>query len=347
MSSEKQYYDGTKLLSMLDINGNKPEIYICTSNRNAGKTTYFYRLLVNRFLDRGEKFGLIYRYNYELDDCSSKFFNDIGSLFFPGRTMTSERRAAGIYHELFLDGDSCGFAVSLNSCEQLKKYSHLLSDIKRMVFDEFQSETNRYCSNEVQKFISLHTTIARGHGKQVRYLPVYMISNPVSLINPYYTELGISSRLNDKVKFLKGPGFVLEQGFNESASQAQKESAFNQAFADNRYISYAAENIYLNDNKSFIEKPLGASRYMCTLKYENRLYALREYAEQGIIYCDDKPDKTFKYKITLTTDDHQINYVMLRKNDAFINFLKSLFERGCFRFKNLACKDVILKMFSY
>ena len=38
-----QYYDGTKLLSMQDMNGNKPEIYISTSNRSAGKTTYFNR----------------------------------------------------------------------------------------------------------------------------------------------------------------------------------------------------------------------------------------------------------------------------------------------------------------
>lgn len=347
MENKSKYYDGTKLLSMLDINGNKPEIYICTSNRNAGKTTYFYRLLVNRFLDRGEKFGVIYRYNYELDDCAGKFFNDIGALFFTGRVMTSERRAAGIYHELFLDGDSCGYAVSLNSCEQLKKYSHLLSDIKRLVFDEFQSETSHYCSQEVQKFISLHTTIARGHGEQVRYLPVFMISNPVSLINPYYTELGISNRLNDKVKFLRGDGFVLEQGYNESASQAQKKSAFNRAFSENKYLAYAAENVYLNDNTAFIEKPAGLNRYVCTIKYESRLYALREFPDLGIIYCDDKADKTHRFKISLTTDDHQINYIMLKKNDAFITYLKTLFEHGSFRFKNLSCKDVILKMFSY
>ena len=50
------YYDGTKLLSIKDINGNTPSLYICTSNRSAGKTTYFNRLLVNRFLDKGEKF---------------------------------------------------------------------------------------------------------------------------------------------------------------------------------------------------------------------------------------------------------------------------------------------------
>ena len=76
-----KYYDGTKLLSMLDINGRKPEIFICTTNRTGGKTTYFSRLMVNRFLDRGEKFAILYRFNYELDDCADKFFKDIGKLF--------------------------------------------------------------------------------------------------------------------------------------------------------------------------------------------------------------------------------------------------------------------------
>ena len=47
-----QYYDGTKLLSLMDINGNKPEIYICTTNRTGGKTTYFGRLCVNRWKDK-------------------------------------------------------------------------------------------------------------------------------------------------------------------------------------------------------------------------------------------------------------------------------------------------------
>ena len=58
-----RYYDGTKLLSMKDINGNKPEIFMCTTNRTGGKTTYYGRLLVNRFIGNGDKFGLIYRYN--------------------------------------------------------------------------------------------------------------------------------------------------------------------------------------------------------------------------------------------------------------------------------------------
>ena len=342
-----RYYDGTKLLSMLDINGNKPEIFLCTTNRTGGKTTYFSRLLVNRFLDSGDKFALLYRFNYELDDCADKFFKDIGNLFFKGKAMTSQRRASGIFHELFLDSVSCGYAISLNSCDQLKKYSHLFSDVNRIMFDEFQSETNHYCSDEIRKLLSVHTSIARGNGKQIRYVPIYMLSNPVSIINPYYIEMGISNRLRDDTKFLRGDGYVLEQGFVESASAAQLESGFNRAFARNSYVAYSAECVYLNDSKAFIESPSGNGKYVGTLRYNGSDYGLREFADLGIIYCDDKPDSTFKFKVTVTTDDHQINYVMLRKNDLFISNLRYLFERGCFRFKDMKCKDAVLKALSY
>ena len=107
--------------------------------------------------------------------------------------MTSKRRASGIFHELFIDNVSCGYAISLNSADQLKKYSHLLSDVQRIIFDEFQSETNHYCYDEVSKLLSVHTSIARGQGELVRYVPVYMLSNPVSIINPYYVDMGISA----------------------------------------------------------------------------------------------------------------------------------------------------------
>lgn len=76
------YYDGTKLLSMLDVNKKKPEVYICCGNRTAGKTTFFSRYLVNRYIKHKEKFCLIYRYSYELKDACDIFFNDIKFLFF-------------------------------------------------------------------------------------------------------------------------------------------------------------------------------------------------------------------------------------------------------------------------
>lgn len=343
-----KYYDGTKLLSMKDIHGQEPDIYICTSNRTAGKTTYWGRFVMNRYFRKGEKFALLYRYQYELDDCADKFYKDIGSLFFPGTTLESVRMANGIFHKLVLDEEQeIGYAISLNSADTLKKYSHLFSDVSWILFDEFQSETNHYCANEISKFISIHTSIARGQGEMVKRVPVIMISNPVSIINPYYVAMGISSRLRKNTHFLRGEGYVLEQGFNEAAADAQAQSGFNRAFKNEVYTQYAAEGVYLNDNEAFIAQPIGTGRYICTIKYNGQTYGIREYAEQGILYVNDKADNTYRLKITTTTADHDVNYIMLKRHSQFIGVLREYFEKGCFRFKDLKSKEALLSTLSY
>ena len=344
---KNDYYDGTKLLSLKDIEGNKPEIYICTSNRTAGKTTYWNRMLVNRFKRNYEKFCLLYRYTYEVDDCADKFFKDIHDLFFPDDTMESEKGGNGFYRKLYLNGIECGYAVALNQSVQVKKYSHFFKDVSSILFDEFQDENNEYLSGEVRKFRSIHTSIARGNGKHVRYVPVYMVSNPVSLINPYYTAMNISGRLKGDTKFLRGRGWVLEQGYLESADKAQRESGFNKAFTDDDgYLAYSAMGVYLNDNKTFIEKVDGKFKYLATISYKGRDYAVKEYTESGIIYCDTKVDYQYPYRISATLNDHQMNYVMLKKNDAFINLLRYYFTHGAFRFHDLSCKDCIITLIS-
>lgn len=342
------YYDGTKLLSMKDINGDTPEIYICTTNRTGGKTTYFNRLMINRYLNKHEKFCLLYRFKYELDDIPNKFFKDIQSLFFPEYDMTALSRGSGNYIELFLNEKSCGYAVSLNGADAIKKYSHAFSDVANMLFDEFQSETNNYCADEVKKLMSIHTSIARGQGKQVRYVPIYMLSNPVSIVNPYYVELGITNRLDNKTKFLRGEGFVMEQGFIESASKAQKDSAFNRAFANNKYLAYSAESVYLNDNLAFIEKISGRNKYLCTIKYNGIEYALREYPDSGIIYCDYSVDQSFRFRLVVSTEDfNENNYVMIKRNHLFILTMQEFFQHGCFRFKDVRCKEAVLSVLNY
>lgn len=342
------YYDGTKLLSMNDINGSKPEVYLCTTNRSFGKTTYFSRMLVNRFLAKGKKFCLIYRWNYELDnDCADKFFKGIKELFFSGMNMTASKKARGIYYTLALNGANCGYAIALNQAENIKKYSHLMADVDSMFMDEFQSEVNKYVPDEITKLLSIHTSLARGGGKQVRYLPIYLCSNSVSILNPYFVALGINNNLRNNTKFLKGDGWVLEQGFGEDVSKEQSESAFNRAFKNNKYVAYASQNVYLNDNLAFIDKPTGKNSYILTVRYNAKDYGVRAYPDDGVIYVDNTADLSNPNKFSVTTDDHNINYVMLRRNKFFIDNLRYYFDKGCLRFKDLQCKEAILKALSY
>ena len=342
-----EYYDGTKLLSLKDINGLEPELIICTSNRSAGKTTYFSRYFVNRFLKHGEKFILLYRFNYELADVSDKFFKEIKLLFFPNYTMTNKSRARGIYHELYLNEKLCGYAISLNAADQLKKYSHLFSDCVRILFDEFQSENNHYCPNEIQKFLSVHTSISRGGGQQVKHVPVIMLSNLISLLNPYYLALGISDKLDNKTKFIKGDGYVLEQGFSASVAELQKQSGIFRAFAGAEYNKYNTEKVYLNDNYTFIETMEGNNNYLLTFKIGGELYAVREYPEKGILYCDQRVDHTFPVKLVIDAGEMEVNYIVIKNNHYILSNLKFFFEKGLFRFKNLSCKNAVFKLLAY
>lgn len=343
----KMFYDGTKLLSLKDIDGNKPEIYICTSNRNAGKTTFFARLLVKRFKKKKEKFILLYRYNYELFDCAEKFFNDIKGLFFENDIMKSKIKGKGIYSELYLNDELCGYAIALNNADQIKKFSHLFNNCTAAMFDEFQSENNNYCGNEIQKFLSVHTSIARGNNKQVRYFPVYMISNFVSLINPYYTALNIGFRLQKDTKFMRGSGWVLESGFNESAAKGIVESGFGKAFANHEYITYAAQKVYLNDNYTFIQKPETPGRYVCGIIFNGSEFHVSEHQNEGVIYVSPGLDKTHALNIAVTTADHKENAIMLNNKIVMITILRNYFNQGLCRFKDLSCKEAFFGLISY
>lgn len=342
------YYDGTKLLSMKDINGNEPEIFICTGNRTGGKTTYFNRLAINRFKKYGKKFGVLYRFKYEIDDVPDKFFGEIKRLFFPKDDMLAKKICRGSFVELYLNDVPCGYAIPINSADQVKKYSHFFNDIDMLIYDEFQSITNTYCNDEVNKFINIHTSIARGEAKQYRRVPVYMIANLVDSINPYYVALDISTKMPDNCVFYRGNGFVVEKSMNESAKKAQEESPFNRAFSNaNNTMVKDMNGEYANDNNAFVEKLKGKSRYLCTIKYKDSEYSIKEFTELGLVYCSSKVDSNFPIKISVTLSDHSINYVMLQRYEFMIMQLRKLFQVGCFRFENLLCKEAIIQFLSY
>lgn len=342
------YYDCNYLTSLRDKNGNIPEIFITDGNRTAGKSVSYKKRLIDTFLKKSDinQFILIYRYKTDMSNCAESFFTDLKRLFYTGREMTEKRLFDGAVIQLELDGLPCGFCVPLSLASKIKKYSPIFSSVRHMFFDEYQDEDSRYLADEVSKLMSIHTTVARGDGKQVRYVPLYMASNTVSMLNPYYSALGINKMLKKDTKILRGDGWVFEKTYNENAKEAFQEAGFNKAFKKSKYFDYASQNVYLNDNLALIETPSGYANYFMSVKYNGAWYNFRKYSD--CMYCAKGHDETYPIRVCINvTDVVDDRAIKIGTNDYLIQTLRQWFDRGVMRFENLECKNMTLDLLAY
>ena len=138
-----------------------------------------------------------------MKNCADTYFGDISEKF-DGYVMSEKILMNGSLVQLFLNEEPCGYCLALSVARKYKKMRGLFVNIRSVFFDEYQDEDNVYLPNEVNKLLSLLTTISAGHGKQHRRVMLYMASNTVSLLNPYYSVFGINKMLKYNTKILGG-----------------------------------------------------------------------------------------------------------------------------------------------
>lgn len=339
--NESIYYDNNKLLTLKDINGKKPEIFICDGNRTAGKSYAFKSTLLRNWFKKGEQFALIVRNQTECKGYYEPFWSDIGVDKYPEKICSEKPVAKGTFYQVLIDGLVAGFVLPISAARKLKRFSAMFINVTTMFFDEYQDEDSMYLVKELQKLQSIHTSIARGHGKQTRYVALYMCSNTISLLNPYYSAFGIHKRLRNNTKFLRGDGWVFEKTLNEHAKEAFQSSAFNRAFANaTDYFSSASENVYLNDNLSLIEKPEGDFSYIATIKYNGEMFNIRQYS--NYVYISEGCDITFPLKIAYKPlDIDGDGFWLCNKNAPITRRISQFFESGLLRFDSLKSKNML------
>ena len=341
------YYTLDKIKKIKDLDGKKPSMFLISSNRSAGKTTAVLNEFIKCFLEDESQFAIIYRNQYEMSDAHN-IFADILEREYPSFTMFTKSCAKGLFYQLILnDGEServCGFALGLFSVDKMKKYSPLFLHVERALFDEYQLENGRYLKNEPQKLMSLIISIARGGGSQSRNIDLYMLSNNISILNPYYISLGITQRLMDDTRFLRGHGWVLEQGYNASANKAVSENNIVRAFSesDSAFTEYmTAKNSYLINMSAFIKKQTGRSRYLCTIEYGDKKIGVREFFESGEIHCNEKVDPSAYYTFAFTPENHSQNTVMLKRSSFIFKTLEKAYDDAYLTFETVEIKNII------
>lgn len=339
------FYNGDKLCKMKDLDGMEPEIYICCGNRTAGKSFYFKRKMVEDFLKFGKKFLILRRKVTELKGCFEAFMKDLKDAIpeFEHFQDSEESCQRSLYMKIFLNGEHCGYVAYLNSSDALRNISAEFIDVEQVIFDEFQSEIEGYVEDEIKKFLSIRVSIARGKGKHTRFVPYYMVSNTVSILNPYFVEMGIHKRLDSKTKFLRGHGYVCEFTKNETSAKEIIDSRFMQAFSESEYVKFAADNSYLLDNNAFIEKTsLSNCTYQATVFANKKAYGVW-LRNDGILYVANNGDTGYWLKFAATVSDMVPGVAHIRSNPVLQDW-RIRFNYCLWRFQSLESKFALIDL---
>lgn len=350
--SDKKYYCGHELLSKLDRNGKKPEIFISTSNRSAGKTTWIGGYFLDKFLKKGELFCIILRKKYQLEKAVSymAYFPSALSVFFPSLELKEEIGLKGVFNCIYirLRGDEnpwylCGYSTSVNASDDVRNFSNMFDSVKRMWMDEFQPESGDYVKDEVKKVFSIHTSLARGGGSQSRYLPLILSGNLIDIFNPYYDALGVTKDLDISAKFYRGIGFVIEQGFNENACEAHSNSAFNRAFENVGYNKVLTQKEYLNTNYNMILKaPNLKGDYLFTIKHHDVYYSVRYLNEIAMYYVSESVDKSVALSLACSKDDMSDGCIYDGEN-RFCKLMKKRYHANNVRFSGFKAREAFIE----
>lgn len=348
-----KYYDGDYLMSCTDMNGEKPGFYIvCSPERGPGKTTYFSRRLIRNFLDKGEQFALLCRDIGDLGRVASGILNSYldNSIFDNERARyTCYERIAqkGAYSEIHLafgegeerEDDLCGFVLPIRAAEKLKRCSSNFVHVAVMFFDEFQPMQNSvYLKDEIQLLTYIFDSVARGEGEQSRYVPIILSSNTISLGNPYFTALGLNTKIQSDTKMYKGDGVVFEQVFVKGLKELHQSNPFHRALR--KHEASRRSNAWINDDGALVMKPEGRGIYLCTIEYMGDMFGLLDYS--GIWFISRKIDKHVKY--VFATDPEKPTTLPQLKMQPIYKRMRDMYYKGKMRVQDSGAQAMLVDL---
>ena len=340
-----------KWLLKKDNEGYNPEIFITMSNRTGGKTYFIAYLLFDLFRRFGVKFVLYCRTGSELGNVVSGIFSSVMHEF-EGYQIEENIAVQNVYSDICVkyeveeDGkktihkDICGYVICLNASDKIKKFSSNFYDVDIIFFDEFQADT--YLGKEIDKYVNVHMSIARGSGMASRPVPVIMASNSLTIVNPYFEMFKLTNKIQENTKFLTVPGISLLRFVNNSVAEEQARSRFNIACSSSEQLKSNITNSWLKDNKACVCKPQsewGRGFYICTFVKKNEKYGMRRY-NNNIIYVSRSVDNTCNSIYALDVDG--MENIECAKRSLPLQILRQEFLKGNVRFSDLACKYTML-----
>lgn len=356
METTNKFYDIHETLAMRDADGEEPEIiFIASRGRGIGKSFSISKYLFEEiFLQKNKKFVLFCRNKLELGAVAQGIFGSMLSLLHPDYTISETIQMKGVFSNIYVEsgnGDDkkkelAGFVIPMTSASQIKRVSSYFSEAEIGFFDEIIPDDGHYANNEIDAFLSIVTSVARGGGESRRRFPVIAASNCIDIFNPYYKGCGVSRQIRSNTKKSKGHGWVFHRVERPDIAEEHAAMGINKAFSHYKSIDFS-DNSWLNDDSACIltdPKGMGRCDYFCSLRCGKYSYACKYYPESRMYYIDYNVDSTQGLVYNVLSENMEPN-IPLIKGSYSMRTLKSAFENGIVRFKDVNIKNALMDVF--
>ena len=293
---------------------------------------------MKQFIKTGDEFAYIRRFKTELKEAVPNFFDPL---------INNKEFKNKLYHKgnkFYCDDKVCGYAMTLSTAQNLK--SSNFDKVKFIIFDEYLIEEGQhhYLKNEVVNFLGLIETIAR-----MRDVKIFMLANAVSVTNPYFLYFDLHLPYNNDIITFKDGLILVQYMKNEEYRKAKKQTKFGKLVQGTSFEKYAIDNQFILDNKSFIMKKLGSSKFTFAFTYKSETFGVWFDYNNGLIFVSNNYDKNTPYMFACTLKDHKENTMFIKqakKYSCWKLFIDN-YELGNVRFENIKIKNIcqeIIKM---
>lgn len=318
------WYDGSELIT-------KGRLYnFVIGLRGGGKTFYWKKKCLNDFINKGQQFMWLRRYQTELNEMGQW----ASALQRKGYFQDVKIEASKKY--IKVNGEIAGYVGTLSKAQHLKSTEYPY--VTKIILDEFliTQGSLRYLQDEAITLIDVVETVFRERDEGNL---VVCIGNSISTVNPYFQTFGIKPNISKR--YTMDEDTVIELYVNEEYSQMKKNSRQGRIAMKTKWGQYAYENKFLNDDYAFIIPRTGKHNYVCGLKYEGRQYGVWSTEREGkpIYFVDNIVEKdALMLAVDYNDLDEKARFVKTGWLKPQVDFIKIMFNNGDVYYGSLEAK---------
>ena len=314
-------------------------INIVLGPRGDGKTFAAKEQAIRNAINKEEQFIYLRRYRKELDSRTT-FFDDI-RFKFPDHEFMIRGHEALMKRPNSSKWETIGYFVALSISQQKKSVAY--PKVSLIIFDEFLIDKGaiRYLPQEQKVFLDFLSTVDR-YQDRVRAI---LISNTVSIMNPYFHAWGIKPR-SEGEWFSDPTGFVVVHFIKDHVFAEQvRETRLGAFIADTDYGAYAIDAQFADNHDSMLKLKPPSATYKATIETESGVFSWWADSLSGLYYIQEKRPKGDEIMLTMIADRMDETKSYLPYNNKLVGMLRTSFSHGRMYFDTAQARNAFLGVF--